>query len=88
MRGEPASYINGGYRAPDGPLKGVATQPGSQGVTGFPADAAGSFSRHNTSVYMNFEQKLTQTFEMGLAGRHERYSDFGNTTTGKLSMRY
>jgi iron complex outermembrane receptor protein len=86
--GEPASYINGGYRAPDGPLKGVATQPGSQGVTGFPADAAGSFSRHNSSVYMNFEQKLTQTFEMGLAGRHERYSDFGNTTTGKLSMRY
>jgi iron complex outermembrane receptor protein len=86
--GEPASYINGGYRAPDGPLKGAATQPGSQGVTGFPADAAGSYSRHNTSVYMNFEQKLTQTFEMGLAGRHERYSDFGNTTTGKLSMRY
>ena len=86
--GEPASYINGGYRAPAGPLKGTATQPGSQGVTGFPADAAGSFSRHNSSVYMNFEQKLTQTFEMGLAGRHERYSDFGNTTTGKLSMRY
>jgi iron complex outermembrane recepter protein len=62
--------------------------PGSQGVTGFPADAAGSFARHNTSVYLNFEQKVSEHFELGLAGRHEDYSDFGDTTTGKLSMRY
>ena len=86
--GEPASYIDGGYVATTGPLKGVHTVPGSQGVTGFPPDAAGSFSRHNTSVYLNFEQKLTEKFEMGLAGRYEDYSDFGDTTTGKLSMRY
>jgi iron complex outermembrane receptor protein len=86
--GEPASYIDGHYVAASGPLRGVVTIPGSQGVTGFPPDAAGSFSRHNTSLYLNFEQKLAQNFEMGLAGRHERYSDFGDTTTGKLSMRY
>jgi iron complex outermembrane receptor protein len=86
--GDPASYIDGGYVATSGPLRGVRTAPGSQGVTGFPPEAAGSFSRHNTSVYLNFEHKLTQAFEMGLAGRHEEYSDFGNTTTGKLSMRY
>jgi len=86
--GEPASYIDGHYVAPSGPLKGVPTVPGSQGVTGFPPDAAGNYSRHNSSVYLNFEQKLAQNFEVGLAGRRESYSDFGDTTTGKVSMRY
>jgi len=86
--GDPASYIDGHYVASAGPLKGVPTVPGSQGVTGFPPDAAGDYSRHNSSVYLNFEQKLTPSFEMGLAGRRESYSDFGDTTTGKLSMRF
>jgi len=82
--GEPASYIDGHYVPPSG----AQMVPGSQGVTGFSPDAAGEHSRHNTSAYLNFEQKLSDHFDMGLAGRYERYSDFGATTTGKLSMRY
>jgi iron complex outermembrane receptor protein len=62
--------------------------PGSHGVTGFSPDAAGEHSRHNTSAYLNFEQKFSDRLDMGLAGRYENYSDFGDTTTGKLSARY
>lgn len=86
--GEPASYIDGGYVASSGPLRGVRTTPGSQGVTGFPADAAGENSRNNYAVYLNFEQPLTDRWEAAIAGRFEDYSDAGSTTTGKLSTRF
>jgi iron complex outermembrane receptor protein len=86
--GEPDSYINGGYVAPSGPLKGVKTIPGSQGVTGFPPDAAGTSSRSDYGAYLNFEQHLTHDWEVAVAGRYEDYSDAGNTTTGKFSTRY
>ena len=56
--GDTASYINGGYVAPSGPLKGVVTTPGSQGVTGFPPTDAGTFSRSDYAIYLNFEQHL------------------------------
>ncbi|WP_240609551.1 TonB-dependent receptor plug domain-containing protein [Phenylobacterium deserti] len=87
--GELASYVNGGYRAPVGaPLAGQVTQGGSQGVTGFPPFAAGEFSRDNKSAYINVEQAITDNFEVSLAGRYESYSDFGETTTGKVSARW
>ena len=34
------------------------------------------------------EADITEKFSAGLAARYEDYSDFGNTTTGKLSARY
>jgi iron complex outermembrane receptor protein len=85
--GEPASYIDGGYRSLTGPLAGVLRTSGSQGVTGFPPSAAGTFSRHSWSAYLNLEQKLIDGVEVALAGRHEDYSDFGTTNTGKASIR-
>jgi iron complex outermembrane receptor protein len=87
--GEPASYINGGYVAPVGsPQAGVVFAGGSQGVTGFPPFSAGTFTRNNTSAYLNVEQSLTDKWEVALAGRFEHYSDFGNAKTFKLSSRY
>jgi iron complex outermembrane recepter protein len=86
--GDTASYINGGYVAPSGPLKGVATTPGSEGVTGFPPTDAGTFSRSDYAIYLNFEQRLARTWEVDLAGRYEDYSDAGSATTGKLSTRF
>lgn len=87
--GEPASYIDGRYTAPAGsPQAGVLFAGGSQGVTGFPISAAGTFKRNNTSAYLNIEQSLTQTWEVALAGRFEHYSDFGDAKTFKLSSRY
>jgi iron complex outermembrane receptor protein len=34
------------------------------------------------------EGDLLQQLRVGLAGRHENFSDFGNTTNGKLTLRY
>ncbi len=87
--GEPASYVLGGYVAPAGtPLAGQLTAGGSQGVSGFPPFAAGTFERDNKSFYLNVEQALTDNFEISLAGRFESYSDFGEAETAKLSMRW
>ncbi len=85
--GDPESYIDGGYRSTTGPNAGVLRTSGSQGVTGFPLSAAGKWSRNNWSAYINLEQKIVQGVEVALAGRHEDYSDFGTTDTGKASIR-
>ncbi|NVM75362.1 iron complex outermembrane receptor protein [Duganella sp. SG902] len=61
---------------------------GAQGFSGFRAVNAGSNSRHNESVYANFEAEVTKQFSASAALRHERYSDFGNTTSAKASTRY
>lgn len=87
--GQLESYVIGTYVAPPGQLNaGVITQGGSQGVSGFSPFAAGTFKRSNESVYLNLEQKLTQSFEVSAAGRFEHYSDFGSTETGKISARW
>ena len=87
--GEPASYIDGGYRFPVGHhLAGqLAAGIGSQGVGGFPPEGSGSWSRDNWSAYINLEGAIVEGVEFGLAGRHEDYSDFGTTDTGKASLR-
>jgi iron complex outermembrane receptor protein len=87
--GEPASYIDGKYVAPAGQLNaGTITQAGAQGVTGFPPFSAGSFSRHNTSLYANGEQTVLPHWDVSLAGRYEHYSDFGDAETYKAATRY
>jgi iron complex outermembrane receptor protein len=85
--GDPVSYIDGGYRSATGPNAGVLRTSGSQGVTGFPLSAAGEWSRDNWSAYLNLEQQIFDGLEVALAGRHEDYSDFGTTDTGKASIR-
>ncbi|MBP1208128.1 iron complex outermembrane receptor protein [Duganella sp. 1411] len=61
---------------------------GAQGFSGFRPVNAGSNSRHNKSIYANFEADITRQFSASAALRHERYSDFGNTTSVKGSARY
>ncbi|MRW92173.1 TonB-dependent receptor [Duganella sp. FT80W] len=61
---------------------------GAQGFSGFRPVNAGSNSRDNKSVYANFEAEITKQFSASAAVRHERYSDFGNTTSVKGSTRY
>ena len=78
--GDEASYIT------------VVTTPasagGAQGFSGFRPANAGSHSRHNESIYVNLEAEVTQKLSGGVALRHERYSDFGSTTSAKGSARY
>ncbi len=61
---------------------------GSAGFSGFRPANAGSNSRHNSSLYLNLEAELTKNWSGAAALRHERYSDFGNTTSAKASTRY
>ncbi|HWJ95864.1 MAG TPA: TonB-dependent receptor [Telluria sp.] len=64
------------------------TGTGSQGFSGFRPVNAGKHSRHNESLYANFEADVTDKLAGAFAVRHERYSDFGNTTSAKASARY
>ena len=79
MAGEPTSYNKG-----PSPTGGS----GSQGFPGFQPSNEVDVDRNNWSAYIDLEGKFTEQFTLGLAARYEDYSDFGDTTTGKLSARY
>ena len=82
--GELASYVNGGVLLPGG----IPAPSGSQVFPGFrPADG-GSFNRESYAAYLDLEANVTDSFNVGFALRAEDYSDFGDTTSGKLSARY
>ncbi|WP_342250827.1 TonB-dependent receptor plug domain-containing protein [Sphingomonas sp. OTU376] len=78
--GEQASY---GY--PTGVTTGT---PGAQGFGGFSPANAIERGRKNVSGYIDLEAQVTDKFLVGLAGRAEHYTDFGDTGTGKVSLRY
>ncbi|QOY93490.1 TonB-dependent receptor [Massilia sp. UMI-21] len=79
--GEPGSWIDA-----DG--VGVGGNAGSQGFPGFqPGDRTDS-KRHSSAAYLDVETDLSERFKLQTALRHERYSDFGSTTTGKLAAAY
>ncbi len=79
--GELASFVDG-----DGPL--INTPPGAQVFPGFKPDDAGKHSRDSHALYVDAEANLTEKLSAGVAARYEDYSDFGSTTSGKLSARY
>ncbi len=82
--GELASYVNGGALLPGG----VPAPSGSQVFPGFRPDDAGDFNRESYAAYLDLEANVTDKFNLGLAVRAEEYSDFGSTTSGKVSARY
>ena len=67
---------------------GDISQPGMQGFPGFSPNEAVDEGRHSAAVYFDAETNLTERFLLGGAVRFEDYSDFGNTTIGKLSARF
>ena len=70
--GEPASFFG----------------TGSQVFPGFrPSDAIDT-DRNNLALYADVEGNLTEQLSLGAAIRAEDYSDFGQTTSGKLSGRF
>ena len=76
--GEPGSYALGPF----------ANIPGAQVFAGFQPNDAGHHDRHSYSFYADLEADFTDKFSAGAAARYESYSDFGETTSGKLSARY
>jgi len=76
--GEPLSYALGTF----------ANIPGAQVFSGFRPSDSGTFDRDNLSLYVGLEAELTEKLTAGVAARYEDYSDFGTTTSGKLTSRY
>ena len=79
--GELASYVDG-----DGPA--INTLPGAQVFPGFKPDDAGHHDRDSHSVFVDAAANVSEKLSAEVAARYENYSDFGSTTSGKLSMRY
>ena len=85
MAGEPASYIDGGFKDRGGTAPAA---PGAQVFPGFQPSNEVDVSRNSQSIYLDLEGDVTPMLRLGVAGRHERFSDFGNTTNGKLTARF
>ena len=89
--GEPVSYQYGRTNNPAIRILDQAGQPAAAGMQGFPgytpANAAND-GRHNIALYLDLERRFSEKFTAGAAVRTEKYSDFGTTTTGKLSARF
>ena len=61
---------------------------GAQSFAGYsPADAV-SANRTNYAGYIDLAIKPIQNLSVDVAGRYENYSDFGDTKTGKVTLRY
>ncbi|HEV2132247.1 MAG TPA: TonB-dependent receptor, partial [Longimicrobiaceae bacterium] len=94
--GEPASYDDGGVPVlnPDGtPKRDANGNPvraalGSQVFPGFRPTDEVDVSRNNVAAYLDLESNLTPQFLLNVAGRAERYSDFGSTADGKVAARF
>ncbi|WP_374570066.1 TonB-dependent receptor plug domain-containing protein [Phenylobacterium sp.] len=81
--GEPDSYRNGGEL-----LNGQPTASGAQVFPGFRPSNAVDKDRTAVSAYVDLEANLTDALLASAAVRGESYSDFGETLTGKIALRY
>ncbi|MBU6247829.1 MAG: TonB-dependent receptor [Xanthomonadaceae bacterium] len=61
---------------------------GAQVFPGYQPGDAGTHSRNSEAAYVDLETDFTYKFSGGFAARYEHYSDFGSTTSAKLSGRY
>jgi iron complex outermembrane receptor protein len=91
VAGDPVSYQ---YGRTNNPAIRILDQTGhlaAAGIQGFPGYTPATEvneARHNSAVYLDAEHRFALPITLAAAVRHERYSDFGGTTTGKLALRY
>jgi iron complex outermembrane receptor protein len=83
--GEAAGWQNGPLFNTVDPTTGRRIPGYYSGIT--QVDAA-SLDRKVLGAYIDIEGQITEKFQAGVAVRTEHYSDFGDTTNGKLSLRY
>ena len=69
-------------------INGIIRPGGSQGFPGYSKENELNRTRFNLALYLDTEFDFTKKFMLGLAGRFEEYSDFGNTFNLKVSTRY
>ena len=83
--GDAAGWQNGPLFNTVDPITGRRIPGYYSGIT--QVDAA-SLERKVLGAYIDVEGQVTEKFQAGVAVRTEHYSDFGDTTNGKLSLRY
>lgn len=88
VAGEPDSYRIGGAAILDGPNAGRPAPVGMQMLPGLTPNDVRKVDRNSTAFYAELEQDLSRNWVITGAARYERFSDFGNSSTYKLSTRY
>ena len=83
--GDPGSYAAGPFLFTAG---GQAIPPASQGDSGLRPQDAVHLRRHVSSLYLDLDHEIASRLLLGAAARYSDYSDYGSSTTGKLSLRY
>jgi iron complex outermembrane receptor protein len=85
--GDIDGFRNGGVPILDGPAAGAAAPIGAQpGPTAGPDDRS-SLSRNSVAIYGEVQKEFFGRLLLQGAVRHERYSDFGDTTNYKVAGR-
>ncbi|WP_374654381.1 TonB-dependent receptor plug domain-containing protein [Phenylobacterium sp.] len=90
-KGDFQSYSYGGATVLDGPNAGKVlgkSLGGSQALPGYRPEDETDVSRDSTSVYVGAAVNLTPDWVIDVAGRYEDYSDFGDTSTWRITSRY
>ena len=80
--GMPQSYLGGPFAVPNNAPSGAQVFPGFR-----PANEV-DVSRNSKAVYAELETKFFDMLTLQLAGRYEDFSDFGDTTNGKVAARF
>jgi iron complex outermembrane receptor protein len=89
--GDPVSYQYGRTNNPAIQIftpAGTIAASGTQGFPGYTPSTAVDEARHNIALYGDVEYRPVDTLLLTGAVRYEKYSDFGNTTTGKVTARW
>lgn len=83
IAGEPSSYIDGGFPNQFGGRAAL----GAQVFPGFRPSNEVDTGRNSVATYADLEATVLPRVRLGLAGRYEHFTDFGNTADGKLTAR-
>ncbi|PQA87288.1 TonB-dependent receptor plug domain-containing protein [Hyphococcus luteus] len=81
VAGDPASYAIGA-----GAADGLPS--GSNGFPGYSEAQAGEFDQTSYAGYIDVEIPVTAFWTLGLAGRYEDFSEYGDSLDGKISTRF
>ena len=88
--GEPDSYRAGPFARVLDPNTGqfVGLAVGASAFPGIQPGQAGEWSRSNWATYLDLETDVLEGLTIGVAGRYEDFSDFGDTFNYKFTTRY
>ena len=67
-----------------GPLSDLTV--GTSGVPGHSIDDSGQWD--SASIYIDLEADIVENWLVNVAARYDKFSDFGETTNGKIATRY